>query len=277
MKYLVAIHHPDDYDPASAEDEAMHRDIDVLNDEMNAAGITIFLGGLHPARSAKSLRARPGGEVIVTDGPYLETKEHIGGFWVLEASDLGEALGWGRKAVAACRAPVEVRQFHGDDAKSESLVASCKKSAMRGMDEFLKALSFVPEDRLEWTPTTSAKSAMRIAAHTALTVGNFAKMIRDRKLPVGDEIPELVARMDRTERALTDRTEMESVFRRNTDEAIAALDTVTPEAAAMILDTSLGWTMPMTVLMNLPGTHAMRHASQIDYLQTCWGDQEVHF
>jgi len=112
MKYLVAIHHPDDYDPFAAEDKAMERDIDVLNEEMVAAGVRVFVGGLHPARNAKSLRAQPNGKVLITDGPYLETKEHIGGFWVLEAVDMDEALAWGRKAVVACRAPVEVRLFH---------------------------------------------------------------------------------------------------------------------------------------------------------------------
>jgi hypothetical protein len=110
MKYLVAIHHPDDYDPSVAEDEAMHRHIGALNEEMIAAGVRVFVGGLHPASSAKSLRAQPNGEVLITDGPYLETKEHVGGFWVLEAADLDEALAWGRKAAVACRAPVEVRQ-----------------------------------------------------------------------------------------------------------------------------------------------------------------------
>jgi hypothetical protein len=109
-QYLVAIHHPDDYDP-SLEDEAMARDIDVLNDEMVAAGARIFVGGLSPARKAKSLRARSDGKVLVTDGPYLETKEHIGGFWVLEAASLDDALDWGRKAAIACRAAVEVRAF----------------------------------------------------------------------------------------------------------------------------------------------------------------------
>ena len=111
-QYLVAIHHPDDYDPSVAEDEAMHRDIDALNEEMKAAGVRVFVGGLHPASSAKSLRAQPDGQVLITDGPYLETKEHVGGFWVLEAADLDEALAWGRKAAVACRAPVEVRPFH---------------------------------------------------------------------------------------------------------------------------------------------------------------------
>ncbi len=109
-QYLVAIHHPDDFD-SSTVDEATIRDIDVLNEEMIAAGARIFAGGLTAAGSAKSLRAEPNGEVLVTDGPYLEAKEHVGGFWILEAADLDEALAWGRKAVVACRAPVEVRAF----------------------------------------------------------------------------------------------------------------------------------------------------------------------
>lgn len=110
--YLIAIHHPDNYDPAVAEDAAMDRAIDVLNEEMVAAGVRLFVGGLHPARSAKSLRRQPSGKVTITDGPYLETKEHVGGFWVLSAPDEATALEWGRKAALACRAPVEVRQFH---------------------------------------------------------------------------------------------------------------------------------------------------------------------
>jgi hypothetical protein len=109
-QYLVAIHHPDGYD-ASLETKAMERDIDVLNEEMEAAGARFFAGGLSAASSAKSLRAQPNGKVVITDGPYLETKEHIGGFWILKAANLDEALEWGRKAVIACRAPVEVRAF----------------------------------------------------------------------------------------------------------------------------------------------------------------------
>jgi hypothetical protein len=70
-----------------------------------------FAGGLSSASSATSLRAQPDGNVLITDGPYLETKEHVGGFWVLEAADLDEALAWGRKAAVTCRAPVEVRAF----------------------------------------------------------------------------------------------------------------------------------------------------------------------
>ena len=117
-QYLVAIHLPDDFDPSSV-DKAMERDIDVLNEEMEAKGIRLFAGGLCPASDAKSLRAQRDGKVLVTDGPYLETKEHVGGFWILEAADMSEALEWGRKGAVACRAPVEVRAFYPSNVPSK--------------------------------------------------------------------------------------------------------------------------------------------------------------
>ena len=107
-QYLVTIHLPDNYDP-SLEDEQVVRDIHALNEELVAAGARVFAGGLEPASMAKSLRRPPDGKVTITDGPYTEAKEHIGGFWILEAADMDEALAWARKAVVACRVPVEVR------------------------------------------------------------------------------------------------------------------------------------------------------------------------
>jgi hypothetical protein len=109
-QYLVAIQHPESYDP-SLEGEAMIRDIGALNEEMDAAGARFFAGGLESASRAKSLRKQPDGNVSITDGPFTETKEHIGGFWILECADMDEAVAWGRKAVVACRVPVEVRAF----------------------------------------------------------------------------------------------------------------------------------------------------------------------
>jgi len=109
-QYLVAIYRPDDYDP-SVETEAMMEEIHALNREMIAAGARTFACGLSPAGNARSLRKQPDGNALVTDGPYTETKEHIGGFWVLEAADLDEAIAWGQKAVVACRASVEVRSI----------------------------------------------------------------------------------------------------------------------------------------------------------------------
>lgn len=109
--YLVAIHHPADHEPYS-EDAATTADIDRLNAEMVAAGIRVFVGGLAPVRLARAVRHTADGSISVTDGPYIEGKEHIGGFWVLELPDMATALDWGRRAAIACRAPVEVRPFN---------------------------------------------------------------------------------------------------------------------------------------------------------------------
>ena len=99
----------------------MGREIHALNKEMIAAGVRIYACGLG---KAKSLRPQPDGGVLITDGPYLETKEHIGGFWILEAADLDEAVAWGRKALAACGVPVEVRPMLFFPAPSQEPVES---------------------------------------------------------------------------------------------------------------------------------------------------------
>ena len=109
-QYLFAIYLRDDYDP-SVETEATIGEINALNREMIAAGARKFACGLSPAGKAKSLRAQPDGKVLVTDGPYTETKEHMGGFWILEAADMDEALAWARKGAVACRASSEVREL----------------------------------------------------------------------------------------------------------------------------------------------------------------------
>jgi hypothetical protein len=106
-QYLVAGYIPDDFDPSQV-DEATVRAIHALNKEMIAAGVRKFAGGLG---AAKSLRAQPGGKVLITDGPYLETKEHIGGLWILECADMDEALAWARKGVVAIGGQVEVREI----------------------------------------------------------------------------------------------------------------------------------------------------------------------
>jgi hypothetical protein len=109
-KFLTTIQLPDDFDP-STMDEAMAREIYALNEEMDAAGVTVFACGLAPASFAKTLRVQPNGEVLVTDGPYLEAKEHVGGFSIIEAADMDEALAWARRGAKACRASGEVREI----------------------------------------------------------------------------------------------------------------------------------------------------------------------
>lgn len=106
-QYLVSGYLPDNFDP-STQSEEMVEGIHALNREMIAAGVRKLACGLGPART---LRPQSNGEAVLTDGPYLETKEHVGGFWILECADMDEALKWARKAAIVCHFPGEVREM----------------------------------------------------------------------------------------------------------------------------------------------------------------------
>ena len=102
--------------PAPPDDEVqkMYGAVGAVNDELRKAGHWVFAGGLLPPESATVVRADANGDTTTTDGPYAETKETIGGFWVLKCADLDEALAWAKKCTVACGAPVEVRPFEDD-------------------------------------------------------------------------------------------------------------------------------------------------------------------
>jgi len=108
--YLISSYLPDDYDP-SAESQETIEAIYALNREMIAAGVRRFAGGLSPASNAKTLQKQPDGKLLVTDGPYTETKEHIGGLSIVEVASLEEALAWARKGAVLSRVAVEVREI----------------------------------------------------------------------------------------------------------------------------------------------------------------------
>jgi hypothetical protein len=109
-QYLVCNYLPDNFDPSTVT-EAMMEDIHALNREMIAAGVRKFACGISPAANAKTVRKQSNGKVLVTDGPYTETKEHMGGFWILECADINEALAWARKGTVSCDAVGEVREL----------------------------------------------------------------------------------------------------------------------------------------------------------------------
>ena len=111
-QYLLSVHMVEGAEPPESIEDA-YRDVDALNEEIKAAGAWVFAGGLHPANTATVVRVEDG-EVLTTDGPFAETKEQLGGFWIIEATDLDAALAWAAKATKACRAPVEVRPFQED-------------------------------------------------------------------------------------------------------------------------------------------------------------------
>lgn len=93
--------------------DQLYKEVDTFNAEVRAAGAWVFGGGLHPPATATVVRVQ-GADVITTDGPFAETKEQLGGFWILRAPDLDAALAWASKATRACGAPVEVRPFEDD-------------------------------------------------------------------------------------------------------------------------------------------------------------------
>jgi hypothetical protein len=110
--YLISIYQPDGPPPPPEVLEPIMRNLAAVNDDLRAAGAFVFAGPLCPADTATVVRVRDG-ETLLTDGPFTEGKEHLGGFTVIAAEDLDAALAWGAKMAAASTLPVEVRPFHG--------------------------------------------------------------------------------------------------------------------------------------------------------------------
>ncbi|HEY5961799.1 MAG TPA: YciI family protein [Polyangiaceae bacterium] len=111
--YLLSIYQPDGPPPADVKLELIMRDVAALQKDMKAAGAWVFSDGLCPATSATVVRIKQS-DALLTDGPYVEGKEHIGGICIVRASDLDAALEWGRKLARATTLPIEVRPFQND-------------------------------------------------------------------------------------------------------------------------------------------------------------------
>ena len=113
-QYLLSVY---PYEGEEARDDEAtqkaHGDVDTFNAKLQQQGVWVFAGGLHPPDTATVVDATRG-DVLVTDGPFAEAKEQVGGFWVINAPDLDAALKWATEASAACGAPVEVRPFEDE-------------------------------------------------------------------------------------------------------------------------------------------------------------------
>jgi len=114
-RYLLSIYQPDAPSPPPEVLEKVMGEIDTLIKDLKAASSWVFNGGLHAPSSATVMRLLDG-EVLITDGPFAEGKEHIGGFLIIEAPDLDSALAWGRRAAQATSLPIEVRPFQDETA-----------------------------------------------------------------------------------------------------------------------------------------------------------------
>jgi hypothetical protein len=112
-QYLLSVYQPDGDPPPSVDLDRIRTDLEALREEMKAADAWVFAGGLHPASTATVVRVQDG-ETLITDGPYTEGKEHIGGFTIVRAPDLDAALKWGEKSARATTLPIEVRPLAGE-------------------------------------------------------------------------------------------------------------------------------------------------------------------
>lgn len=112
--YLLSVWHREgDATPSEEETQKMFADVGRFNEELHRAGAWVFAGGLHPADTATVVDGRRG-EAVTTDGPFAESKEQMGGFWIVQAADLDAAIDLARRGSAACNGPVEVRPFQDD-------------------------------------------------------------------------------------------------------------------------------------------------------------------
>jgi hypothetical protein len=109
-QYLLTVYQPDGPPPPPEELERISADLDTLNAELRQAGAWVFAGGLHPPSTATVIRVKDG-DALVTDGPFAEGNEHVGGFTIVRAPDLDAALAWGRRLAEATTLPIEVRPF----------------------------------------------------------------------------------------------------------------------------------------------------------------------
>ena len=113
-QYLLSVHMVEGTPEPPADDiQRMYKQVDTFNAKLQKEGSWVFAGGLHPANTATVVRVH-NGEVLTSDGPFAESKEQLGGFWIVEVPDLDAALKLAAEGSAACEAPVEVRPFQGD-------------------------------------------------------------------------------------------------------------------------------------------------------------------
>lgn len=162
-----------------------------------------------------------------------------------------------------------------DSTKAREMIESAKQGLQMGTGYLLSTLAAVPDEKLTYTPAETSKSPLQIGAHIATSNQAFASMLRGEPMPdVTQQAME--SQMNEAEKSLSTREAVVEAIQSSAADLEKALDGLTPESIGQTVRTPFG-DMPAPFIMQLCGIHPMCHASQIDYLQTTWGDLENHF
>lgn len=161
------------------------------------------------------------------------------------------------------------------DNRSAELIAQAREAAERAQADLLKTFEFVPEDRLAWSPSPTARTPLWIAAHCGAANAAFAAILRGEPLPLPTDPAEAAAFIRAAGRETATRAEAVRSIQDSSAEVLMALDGVTPALLATSPSSPFG-PLPFRVWMQVPFLHMMGHARQLDYLQTIWGDVQDH-
>lgn len=154
-------------------------------------------------------------------------------------------------------------------------MSQAKQRITESRDDLLRTYSFVPEEKLTWSPSSTSRSATWLVAHCGLAGQAFAAFLRGERPPMPDDPAELAQQVWNAGREVTSREEAVRLVEESVQALNSALDEMTPERMATVMDLPFG-TVPVAFWIEVAATHMSDHARQIDYLQTIWGDLEDH-
>lgn len=163
-----------------------------------------------------------------------------------------------------------------DRTATDALIEQAKTLVDTGKGFLLATFAHVPDEKLHWSPSPTAKSALRVAAHAGVSNGSFVMILRGEKPPVSS-FEELTEMTNKAELGITTREQAVGLIESSCAEVKRALDALTPDQVTGMIDLGFFPASPTTFFMFLPGAHLTAHSSQVDFLETCWGDLTPHF
>jgi hypothetical protein len=311
MKYICLVYHEENNMRALPDDEltALVDECGEWIDDLEKGRHHVYSAGLQSIRTAATIRRR-NGSVTVTDGPFTETKEFLGGFTLIEARDMNEAIRLASKLPAARIGSIEVRpvltpdletddpldhkiaesirrSVHGEsitrgigptkkEILMEDVISQAKADFVRAKDQLSRAFATTPDDKINWAPSPTARTPVQIVVHCAQALKNINEFLDGRPFEFTD-----TAAADKffreNERPFTTREEAVSLLEKNCAEYLVWLDALTPERLNTSIQLPFGLgSAPLAVGLTFPPAHTSGHAGQIEYIQTIYGDRDWH-